>query len=59
MGKAREIESYMKANLGSDWNQLKNSWQEYKDGEISRGDFAKIALKKVGKKFLGIFVNTS
>ncbi|KKL73201.1 hypothetical protein LCGC14_2077280 [marine sediment metagenome] len=59
IGKIEEIESYMKANLGSDWNQVKNSWQEYKDGEISRGDFAKIALKKVGKKFLGIFVNTS
>ena len=59
IGKIEEIESYMKANLGSDWNQLKHNWQEYKDGEITRGDFAKIALKKVGKKFLGIFVNTS
>ena len=59
MDRIEDVESYMKDNLGSDWNQLKHNWQEYKTGEITRGEFAKDALKKLGKKFLGIFINTS
>lgn len=59
MASIDDIESYMKDKLGSDWTQLQYNWQEYKNGDISRGDFVKTALKKVGKKFLGIFVNTS
>ena len=59
MASIDDIESYMKDKLGSDWIQLQHNWQEYKNGDISRGDFVKTALKKVGKKFLGIFVNTS
>jgi hypothetical protein len=52
------LEDYMKDNLGSDWLQIKNCWRDYKEGEISRGEFAKRALKKLGKNFLSIFVNT-
>ena len=59
MDQIKDVESYMKEKLGSDWNQLTQKWQEYKVGEITRGEFAKDALKKLGKKFLGIFVNTS
>ena len=59
IGKIEEIEIYMKENLGSDWLQIRNKWQEYKEEKITRGEFAKLALKKLGKKFLGIFVNTS
>jgi len=59
MDQIKDVESYMKEKLGSDWNQLTQKWQEYKVGDITRGDFAKEALKKVGKKFLGIFISTS
>jgi len=31
---------------------------EYKEGEMTRGEFTKSALKKLGKSFLGLFVNT-
>jgi hypothetical protein len=48
----------MKDNLGTDWLQIKNLWSEYKEGDMTRGEFAKAALKKLGKRFLGIFVNT-
>jgi septal ring factor EnvC (AmiA/AmiB activator) len=51
-----DIEGYMEENLGSDWKILKNSWQQYKDGEITRGAFIKTGLSKVGKKFAGIFL---
>ena len=51
-----DLEGYMKENLGSDWKVLKHSWQKCKAGEISKWEFAKIGLKKVGKKFAGIFI---
>ena len=59
MDQIKDVESYMKEKLGSDWNQLAHKWQEFKVGDITRGEFAKEALKKVGKKFLGIFISTS
>jgi len=51
-----DIEGYMKKNLGSDWKIIKNSWQRCKEGEISKGEFVKIGLSKIGKKFAGIFL---
>jgi hypothetical protein len=57
MEKIENLDEYMMANLGSDWNQIRNNWSMYKEGEITRGDFVKVALRKLGKNFLGIFVN--
>ncbi|KKK43323.1 hypothetical protein LCGC14_0482060 [marine sediment metagenome] len=51
-----DIETYMKENLGSDWKVLKSSWQRCKEGEITKWEFAKIGLSKVGKRFAGIFI---
>ena len=51
-----DVETYMKDNLGSDWNQIKHKWQEYKEAEISMSDFINFSLGRLGKKFLGIFV---
>ena len=51
-----DLETYMKENLGSDWKVLKHSWKKCKKGDISKWEFAKIGLKKVGKKFAGIFM---
>lgn len=50
-----DLEGYMKENLGSDWKILKHSWQKCKAGEISKWEFAKLGLSKVGKRFAGIF----
>jgi len=58
MDRIDDVEDYMKDHLGSDWLQIKNLWSNYKEGEITRGEFTKAALKKLGKGFLGIFVNT-
>ena len=57
MEKIENLEDYMMGSLGSDWNQIKNNWSMYKEGEITRSDFVKVALRKLGKNFLGIFVN--
>ena len=59
MERVEDVEEYMKENLGSDWLQIKNCWKDYKNGDIPRKKFTKVALKKLGKAFLGIFVNTS
>jgi hypothetical protein len=59
MARIDDLETYMKDNLGSDWTQLKHYWHEYREGDITRLDFTKEALKKLGKRFLGIFVSTS
>jgi len=58
MDRIDDVEEYMKENLGTDWVQIKNFWSMYKEGEMTRGEFTKAALKKLGKNFLGIFVNT-
>lgn len=58
MDRIDDVENYMKDNLGTDWLQIKNFWSEYKEGDMTRGEFTKAALKKLGKSFLGIFVNT-
>jgi hypothetical protein len=58
MDRIDDVEEYMKENLGNDWVQIKYLWSEYKEGDITRGEFTKAALKKLGKGFLGIFVNT-
>lgn len=50
-----DIEGYMKKNLGSDWKIIKNSWKKCKKGEISKGEFVKIGLSKIGKGFASIF----
>ncbi|MFX1320518.1 MAG: hypothetical protein ACFFAQ_02630 [Promethearchaeota archaeon] len=56
MEKIDNIETYMKENLGSDWKILKNAWQRCKDGEISKAQFIKMGLVKVGKRFASIFI---
>ena len=58
MDRIDDVENYMKEHLGTDWLQIKNLWSEYKEGDMTRGEFTKAALKKLGKSFLGIFVNT-
>jgi len=57
MAKIENLEDYMMRKLGSDFDQIKNNWDMYKEGEITRTDFVKVALKKLGKNFIGLFVN--
>ena len=52
----KDIEKYMKKNLGSDWKKIANSWKDCKNGEISKGAFIKTAFSKIGKNFISIFL---
>ncbi len=56
MDDIKDIEEYMKKNLGSDWLIIKDSWRRVKSGEISKKEFIKTSLLKLGKRFVGIFV---
>ena len=56
MDDIKDIEEYMRKNLGSDWLIIKDSWKRVKSGEISKKQFIKTSLLKLGKKFVGIFV---
>ncbi|MFX0082585.1 MAG: hypothetical protein ACFE94_12625 [Candidatus Hodarchaeota archaeon] len=52
-----DIEAHMKKNLGSDWKILKSSWKMCKKGEITKKEFIKIGLSKIGKRFASIFIS--
>jgi hypothetical protein len=56
MDDIKNVEEYMKKNLGSDWAIIKDSWRRVKNKEISKKEFIKTSLLKLGKKFVGVFV---
>ena len=41
----------------SDWAKIKDSWTEYKQGDIGKKELMKRALKGMGKKVIGIIPN--
>jgi len=47
-----EIENYMKEHLATDWEKLKNAWEEYKTKKISLKEFLKETVKVAGKRAL-------
>ncbi|TXT55485.1 MAG: hypothetical protein BAJALOKI2v1_670001 [Promethearchaeota archaeon] len=50
--KLEEIEVYMKEHLASDWEKIKDAWEEYKTEKIPLKKFLKKTLKVAGKKAL-------
>ncbi len=52
-----EIEIYLKEHLTSDYEKLKNSFKERKQGKISKKELAKRIAKIIGKNALKILIN--
>jgi tetratricopeptide (TPR) repeat protein len=50
IGKLEEIELYLKEHLASDWEKIKNVWEEYKSKKITLRQFLKTLVKSLGKK---------
>ena len=50
--KTENIEDYLKEKLASDFEKIKDAWNDYKLGNISRKDLIKTGLKVIGKKFI-------
>ncbi|MHA1343910.1 MAG: WD40 repeat domain-containing protein [Promethearchaeota archaeon] len=47
-----DLEAYLVKSLGSDFQALKFTWKEYKEGKIGRGKFIKEGIKILGKTFV-------
>lgn len=48
-------EAYLKEHLGTDWEKVKDYWQQYKEGKIGKKALLKFGLKIAGKGFLKMF----
>lgn len=53
--KMDDIDNYLRVKLGTTTQKLKQHWNNYKDGKISKKDFIFRALKIGGKKLLKFF----
>ena len=42
--KIEDIEEYLKSHLASEFEKIKNAWQDYKDGKISKRELIKNGL---------------
>lgn len=52
LGKLETIEQYLRDHLGSDWQKIKNAWEDYKNRKISWKKLLFKGIKVVGKKFI-------
>jgi len=52
IGKLDDIEIYLKEHLASDWENIKEAWDDYKTGKINRNKLVKEAIKILGKTFI-------
>ena len=54
--KTENIEEYLKTHLANEFEKIRNSWQDYKEGKIEKREFIKIGIREIGKKFVKIFL---
>jgi parallel beta-helix repeat protein len=56
--KIENIEKFLRQRLEfEDWKKLQDSWQQYKNNEISQKELIKSGRKRVGKRFTEIFTS--
>ncbi|MHA1150740.1 MAG: tetratricopeptide repeat protein [Promethearchaeota archaeon] len=46
------MEAYLKDHLGSDFEKIKDAWQDYKEGKINKKQLIGQGIKVIGKKFI-------
>jgi len=54
--KTEDIEEYLKSHLASDFEKIRNAWQDFKKRKIDKREFIKTGIKEIGKKFVKIFL---
>ena len=57
LDKFDDMENYLKDRLASDWEKIRNSWTEYKIGEIGKRELIKRGIKGLGKKFIFVMLS--
>ena len=56
LDKTEDIENFLKSHLATEFEKIRNAWQDFKNGKINRKEFIKIGIKQIGKKFVKIFI---
>ena len=51
-----DLEDYLKRHLGSEFEKIKDKYQEYKVNKLTKKEFVSECIKILGKKFVKIFV---
>ncbi|MFX1344988.1 MAG: leucine-rich repeat domain-containing protein [Promethearchaeota archaeon] len=54
--KTDNLEEYLKSHLASDFEKIKDKWQDYKSGKIGRKELIKEGIKIIGKKFIKMII---
>ena len=54
--KTDDIEQFLIKRLGTDWDKIKSTWEDYKTGKINKKKLVMQGIKVIGKKFVKIFV---
>ena len=50
--KIEDLEEFLKKRLATDWEKLKDAWQDYKTGKTGRKELIKQGIKILGKRFI-------
>ncbi len=53
--KIKDLKLFLQEKLGSDWENIKISFEAYQVGELDKNTFITTAIKNVGNKFIDIF----
>ncbi len=51
-----EVEKYLKTHLDSDWEKIRDKWEDYKKGKINKRELLASGLKALSKKFIQLFI---
>lgn len=53
--KIKDLKLFLQEKLGSDWENIKISFEAYQVGELDKNTFITTAIKNIGNKFIDIF----
>lgn len=58
LNKQDNLEEYLRSNLSTDFEKIKEAWEDYKEGNITKKGLIKEAIKVLGKKFIKIVLKS-
>jgi len=58
LDKQDNLEEYLRSHLSTDFEKIKEAWEDYKEGYITKKGLIKEAIKVLGKKFIKIFIKS-
>ena len=58
LDKQDDLEDYLRSHLATDFEKIKEAWEDYKEGYITKKGLIKEAIKVLGKKFIKIVIKS-